>query len=74
MKYTDTSKKSTKKSLIGKISKGLLELQFKTNHSIKSKCLIRYVKYMFLTIQKHANLFFKVIKDNNDSHKYSDYR
>ena len=32
-------KKSSKKSLIGKISKRLLELEFKSNHSIKSKCL-----------------------------------
>ena len=33
-------KKSSKKSLIGKISKRLLELEFKSNHSIKSECLI----------------------------------
>ena len=32
-------KKSFKKSLIDKISKRLLELEFKSNHSIKSKCL-----------------------------------
>ena len=32
-------KKSSKKCLIGKISKRLLELEFKSNHSIKSKCL-----------------------------------
>ena len=31
-------KKSSKKSLIGKISKRLLELEFKSDHSIKSKC------------------------------------
>ena len=30
---------STKKSLIGDLSKRLLELEFKSNHSIKSKCL-----------------------------------
>ena len=32
-------KKSSNKSLIGKISKRLLELEFKSNHSIKSKLL-----------------------------------
>ena len=32
-------KKSSKKSLIGKIWKRLLELEFKSNHSIKSTCL-----------------------------------
>ena len=31
--------KSTKKSLSGDFSKSLLELEFKSNHSIKSKCL-----------------------------------
>ena len=31
--------KSTKKSLIDDLSKRLLELEFKSNHSIKSKCL-----------------------------------
>ena len=33
------TKKSTKKSLIDNLSKRLLELEFKSNHSIKSKCL-----------------------------------
>ena len=37
-------KKSSKKSLISKISKRLLELEFKLNHSIKSKCLKWVVK------------------------------
>ena len=32
-------KKSSKKPLIGKISRRLLELELKSNHSIKSKCL-----------------------------------
>ena len=32
-------KKLTKKSLIDDLSKKLLELEFKSNHSIKSKCL-----------------------------------
>ena len=43
MKYTDI-KKSTKKSLIDKISKRLLELEFKSNHSIITKALKRAVK------------------------------
>ena len=37
-------KKSTKKSLINDLSKRLLELEFKSNHSIKSKCLKWIVK------------------------------
>ena len=36
------TKKSTKKSLIDDLVKRLLELEFKSNHSIKSKCLKRY--------------------------------
>ena len=37
-------KKSTKKSLIDDLSKRLLELEFKSNHSIKLKCLKWIVK------------------------------
>ena len=37
-------KKSTKKSLIDDLSKRLLELEFKSNQSIKSKCLKWIVK------------------------------
>ena len=37
-------KKSTKKSLIDNLSKRLLRLEFKSNHSIKSKCLKWIVK------------------------------
>ena len=33
------TEKSTKKSLIDGLPKRLLELEFKSNHSIKSKCL-----------------------------------
>ena len=33
------TEKSTKKSLIDGLSKRLLELEFESNHSIKSKCL-----------------------------------
>ena len=39
-KYLDTSnKKLNKKSLIERISLRLLELEFKSNNSIKTKCL-----------------------------------
>ena len=41
--------KSTKKSLI---SKRLLELEFKSNHSIKSKCLKRIVKNILPNYKK----------------------
>ena len=41
-------KKSSKKSLIDDLSKRLLELEFKLNHSIKSKCLIWIVKKILL--------------------------
>ena len=44
MKYTDTLKKSSKKSLIDKISKRLLELEFKLNNTIITKELKRVVK------------------------------
>ena len=37
-------KKLTKKSLIDDLSKRLLEPEFKSNHSIKSKCLKWIVK------------------------------
>ena len=37
-------KKSTKKSLVDDLSKKLLQLEFKSNHSIKSKCLKWIVK------------------------------
>ena len=43
-------KKSSKNSLIDKISKRLLELEFKTNHSIKSKCLKWVVKKILPTL------------------------
>ena len=39
-------KKSTKKSLIDKISKRLLKLEFKSNHSIITKALKRAAKKM----------------------------
>ena len=45
-------KKSSKKSLIDKISKRLLELEFKSNHSIKSKCLKWVVKNILPNYKK----------------------
>ena len=39
-----STEKSTKKSLIVDLSKRLLELGFKSNHSIKSKCLKLVIK------------------------------
>ena len=43
-------KKSSKKSLIGKISERLLELEFVHNHSIKSKCLKWVVRKILPTL------------------------
>ena len=43
-------KKSTKKSLVDYVSKRLLELGFKSNHSIKWKCLKWIVKKILPTI------------------------
>ena len=51
-------KKSSKKSLIDKISKRLLELEFQYDHSIKSKCLKWNVRKILPTLQK-INLNFK---------------
>ena len=45
-----TAEKSTKTSLIDNFSKRLLELEFKTNHAIKSKCLKWTVKKILPTI------------------------
>ena len=43
---------STKKSLIDDLSKRLLELEFKSNHSIKSKCLKWVVKNILPNYKK----------------------
>ena len=43
-------KQSTKKSLIDNFSKRLLGSEFKSNHSIKSKCLKWIVKNVLRTI------------------------
>ena len=45
-------KKQTKKSLINNLSKRLLELEFKSNHSIKSKCLKWVVKNILPNYKK----------------------
>ena len=45
-------KKQTKKSLINNLSKRLLELEFKSNHSIKSKCLKWIVKNILPNYKK----------------------
>ena len=44
--------KSTKKSLIDDPSKRLLQSEFKSNHSIKSKCLKWIVKNVLLNYKK----------------------
>ena len=44
--------KSTKKSLIHDLSKKFLELEFKSNHSIKSKCLKWIVKNVLPNYKK----------------------
>ena len=44
--------KSTKKSLTGDLSKRLLELEFKSNHSIKSKSLKTVVKNILPNYKK----------------------
>ena len=45
-------KKQTKKSIINNLSKRLLELEFKSNYSIKSKCLRRVVKSILPNYKK----------------------
>ena len=43
---------STKKSLIDNLSKRLLELESKSNHSVKSKCLKWFVKNILPNYKK----------------------
>ena len=52
-------KKQTKKSLIDDLSKRLLELEFKSNYSIKSKCLKWVVKH-FTKLQKMKSTQSKI--------------
>ena len=49
--YTHINK-STKKSLIHDLSKRFLELEFKSNHSVKSKCLKWIVKNILFDYKK----------------------
>ena len=49
---TESIKKQTKKSLIDDLSKRLLELELKSNHSIKSKCLNWAVKNILPNYKK----------------------
>ena len=44
--------KSTKKSLIDDLSKRLLDLEFKSNHSIKLKCLRWIAKHILPNYKK----------------------
>ena len=55
-------KKLSKKSLIDKISKRLLEIEFMYDHSIKSKCLKWIVKKNTPYIIKHAYLCIFTVK------------
>ena len=50
------TKKQTKRSLIGDFSKRLLELEFKPNQSIKSKCLKWLVKNILRNYEKWKTL------------------
>ena len=58
------TKVSTKKSLIDDLSKRLLELEFKSNHSIKSKCL-KWIVETFYQITKNQNHSIKNKTDKN---------
>ena len=54
MKYTHTLKYQLKNLLKDKISKRLLELEFKSNHSIITKALKRVVEKVFAIAIKHG--------------------
>ena len=45
-----STEKSTKKSLIDELSNKLLRLEFKSNHSIKTKCLKYVVEKILPTL------------------------
>ena len=71
-------KQSTKKSLIEDLSKRLLELEFKSNHSVKSKCLKWIVKKnaaknIKMTgkeyVKKKENTYCLVCKKKTDNKK-----
>ena len=63
-----TTEKSTKTSLIDNFSKRLLELEFKANHAIKSKCLKWIVKKNTAYNIRHENHTIKN-KTNKDREK-----
>ena len=52
----ESTKKQTKKSLIDDLSKRLLEPEFKSDHSIKSRCLRWIVRKILPTLQKMKNM------------------
>ena len=53
-------KKSTKISLVDDLSKRLLELEFKSNHSIKSNCLKWIAKNYYLQYKDLKNVRSKI--------------
>ena len=55
---------STKKSLTDDLSKRLLQLEFKSNHSIKSNCL-KWIVETFYQITKNQNHSIKNKTDKN---------
>ena len=56
--------KSTKKSLIDDLSNILLELEFKSNHSIKSKMFTKLQKMKKNTIKNKTDKNWKKTWDN----------
>ena len=56
--------KSTKKSIIDDLSKRFLKLEFKSNPSIKSKCL-KWIVETFYQITKNQNHSIKNKTDKN---------
>ena len=52
--------KTTKKSLTQNLSKRLLELEFKSNHTIKFSTFTFIVKKNIAIIVKHANVLLRL--------------
>ena len=52
---TKSTKKLAKKSLIEELSNKLLRLEFKSNNSIKTKCLKYVVKKILLKTKKYIS-------------------
>ena len=57
-------KEQTKKSLMGKIARRLLELDFESNNSIKTRCLRYIVKKYFL---QYKSMLTYCLKCNNNT-------